>query len=78
MVSKSLKRDPNTYYQVVFNNLSEDVVNSEVFTKTRIDFEEIVFEMHRLDIPENRAVVIIERFYESFKKHYKNGKRKRT
>lgn len=77
MASNPLKRNPDEYYQVVFNNLSEAVVNSEVFTKTRIDFEEIVFEMHRLDIPENRAVVIIERFYESFKKHY-NGKRKRT
>lgn len=69
------------YYEVVYSNISDDIVNDPAFKKANEDFFEMIYNMHYINIPENKAVVIIEKVFSSFKKHLnqnEKGKRKKN
>jgi len=56
------------YYDVVVSNVSRNVLTDELFNKTASELSEIVYVLFYKDIPDTKAVILIENFYRIFKK----------
>lgn len=55
------------YLKSVKDNFSKSIVPRQVLNETKSEFEETVYDMYRTQLPEEKAVVLMENFYRKYR-----------
>jgi hypothetical protein len=56
------------YYDVVVSNISRNVLTDALFNITHSELSEMVYVLFYKDIPDTKAVLLLENFYRIYKK----------